>query len=71
LAGVRTVAFSPDCSQFALLKPNFDLLIYDRKRGQLSEIKGLNKQTFVCNDIDVDPFQHDLDFETSEAYFKD
>ena len=68
---MRTIGVSPDCNLVACLKQSFEVAIFDKKKGQLSVITGLNKSKFVGREIDVDPFKHNIDAELSEANLKD
>jgi hypothetical protein len=54
-----------------MLKMNFEVIIFDRRKNEIFQINGLNKAKFTKSEIDVDPFSHDFDKEMSEATLKD
>jgi len=69
---MRAIGKSPDQSLIAILRPSFDVVIYDMKKDQLSTITGLTKSSFIGKFLDIDPFENDEHvYEFSEANFKD
>jgi hypothetical protein len=69
--GVRAVAVSPDFNQFVLLNGQFEVFVLDKKRDQISKIKGLGKNMFLETKLNVNPFDHNLEAEAAELNLKD
>lgn len=69
--GARTIACSSDFNLFACLRNSFDISVFDKRRNEIFQISGLNKSKFVGREIDVDPFNTDLEKEMSEEFLKD
>ena len=54
--GTRRIGVSPDHNQLAILRNSFEIAIYNRKKDQLSIIKGLSRTNFVGKNLDINPF---------------